>query len=162
MPVRGEDDAHLVRWLQPESVLRSDDVTDGPALFELAAAEIASRHGLEAAPIARALARREQCGSTALGDRFAIPHARIAGIAEPLTLLIRLDRGIDFDAPDGHPVEFFLFIMVPLADQNAHLQLLAAIAQVFSNREFRRALDAATDVPAMVELLKTEIADLAR
>ena len=162
MPVSGEDDPHLARWLQPEGVLCDVDVESTAALFELAANEIARRHGLEAAPIARALARREQTGSTSLGDGFAIPHARISGIAEPLTLLIRLGKGIDFQAPDGVPVELFLFIVVPLADQHAHLQLLAAIATVFSNREFRRAIDVATDASAMGELLKAGIARIAR
>ncbi|MCK9688032.1 PTS sugar transporter subunit IIA [Scleromatobacter humisilvae] len=162
MPVSGEDDPHLARWLQPESVLCDVDVQDATALFDLASKEIARRHGLEPAPIARALARREQTGSTSLGNGFAIPHARISGIAEPLTLLIRLDEGIAFDAPDGIPVELFLFIMVPLADQHAHLQLLAAIAHVFSNREFRRAFDVATDGPAMSGLLRAGIAGIAR
>ncbi len=162
MPVSGEDDPYLARWLQPESVLCDAVVDDTAALFDLAAKEIARRHGLDAAPIVRALGRREQTGSTSMGDGFAIPHARISGISEPLTLLIRLDRGIDFDAPDGIPVELFLFIMVPLADQHAHLQLLAAIAHVFSNREFRRAIDAAPDAPAMGELLKAGVARIAR
>ena len=162
MPVRGEDDPHLARWLQPESVLCDVDVKNTAALFDLAAKEIARRHGLEAAPIARALARREQTGSTSLGNGFAIPHARISGIAEPLTLLIRLDNGIAFDAPDGVPVGLFLFIMVPLADQHTHLQLLSAIAHVFSIREFRRAIDVATDASAMSELLRAGIAGIAR
>jgi PTS system nitrogen regulatory IIA component len=162
MPVNGEDDPHLARWLQPEGVLCDVDVKNTSALFALASLEIARRHGLEAAPIARALSRREQSESTALGDGFAIPHARISGIAEPLTLLIRLDKGIAFDAPDGVPVELFLFIMVPLADQHAHLQLLAAIAHVFSKREFRRAIGAAADASAMSELLRAGIARIAR
>ena len=161
MPVSGEDDPHLARWLQPEGVLCDIDVSNAAALFDIAAKEIARRHGLEAAPIARALSRREQAGSTSLGDGLAIPHARISGIAEPLTLLIRLDKGIAFDAPDGVPAGLFLFIMVPLADHHAHLQLLAAIAHVFSNREFRRAIDAATDASAISELLKAGLARIA-
>ena len=162
MPVSGEDDPYLARWLQPESVLCDVDVGGAVALFDLAATEIARMHGLDAAPIARALGRREQTGSTSLGNGFAIPHARISGISEPLTLLVRLDHGIDFDAPDKVPVDLFLFIMVPLADQHAHLQLLAAVAHVFSKREFRRAIDAAADAPAMGELLKAGIAHIIR
>ena len=162
MPVSGEDDPYLARWLQPEGVLCDVDAGNTSALFDLAAQEIARRHGLEAAPIVRALARREQTGSTSLGAGFAIPHARISGISEPLTMLIRLNSAIDFDAPDDLPVDLFLFIMVPLADQHAHLQLLAAIAHVFSNHKFRRAIDAAPDASAMGELLRAGIARIAR
>ena len=162
MPVTGEDDACLSRWLQPEKILYGAEASDIAGLFDIAAAEIARAHGLDAAPVSRALARREQAESTALGNGFAIPHARIAGIDEPLTLLIRLAKGIDARAPDGAAVDYFLFIMVPLDDQHAHLQLLAAVAQLFSDGRFRTALDAAPDAGAMADALKAGIARIAR
>jgi PTS system nitrogen regulatory IIA component len=162
MPVTGEDDACLSRWLQPEKILPEAEASDMAGLFDIAAAEIARTHGLDAGPVRRALERREQAESTALGNGFAIPHARIAGIDEPLTLLIRLAKGIDARAPDGAAVDYFLFIMVPLGDQHAHLQLLAAVAQLFSDGRFRTALDAAQDAEAMADALKAGIARIAK
>jgi hypothetical protein len=100
MPVTGEDDPHLTRWLQPEKVLFGADANDTAGLFDIAAQEIARIHAVDPAHVLRALTRREQAESTALGHRFAIPHARIAGIGEPVTLLIRLSEGIEFQAPD--------------------------------------------------------------
>jgi PTS system nitrogen regulatory IIA component len=161
MPVHGEDDPYLARWLQPEKILCDVEAADAAALFDIAAREISRRHALEAGPVLRALARREQAGSTALGNGFAIPHARIAGVDEPLTLLIRLARGIAFQAPDGGAVDLFLFIMVPLGDQHAHLQLLAAVAQLFSDSGFRRQLDAASDAEVMAQALTAGIARIA-
>jgi len=158
MPVHGEDDPHLTRWLQPEQILFGVEARDAAALFDIAAQEIAKIHGLDAGPVLRALARREQAESTALGNGFAIPHARIAGIEEPITLLVRLAEGIAFHAPDRAAVDLFVFIMVPLGDQHAHLELLAAIAQLFSDRQFRSQLDAATRAEAMAQALKAGIA----
>src|SRR5450631_504492 len=76
-----------------------------------------------------------QTGSTALGAGFAIPHARINGIARPLTLFMRTRLPVAFDAPDGKPVSDLLAIMVP-ADgaKEDHLQLLALVARLFSAR----------------------------
>jgi PTS system nitrogen regulatory IIA component len=158
MPVTGEDDAYLARWLQPEKILFGIDAVDTARLFDIAAQEIGRLHGIDPGPVLRALTRREQAESTALGNRFAIPHARIAGIGEPITLLIKLSQGIEFQAPDGAAVDLFLFIMVPLGDHHAHLQLLAAMAQLFSDVWFRSALAAASDADAMARTLKAGIA----
>lgn len=158
MPVTGEDDPYLARWLQPEKVLFGVDAKDTAGLFDIAAQEIARIHAVDPAHVLRALTRREQAESTALGNRFAIPHARIAGIGEPITLLIRLSEGIEFQAPDRATVDLFLFIMVPLGDHHAHLQLLAAMAQLFSDERFRSDLDAASNAEAMAQILKAGIA----
>jgi len=162
MPVTGEDDPHLARWLRPEKILFGVDARDTAALFDVAAQEIAKIHGLDAGPVLRALTRREQAESTALGHRFAIPHARIPGIEEPVTLLIRLARGIDFQAPDQVAVDLFLFILVPLGDPHAHLQLLAAMAQLFSDKAFRSTLDAAPDAGRAAQALEAGIARFER
>jgi len=62
----------------------------------------------------------------------------INGIERPLTLFIRSKWAIDFAAPDGKPVNCFLFILVPSGgDPEEHLQLLGLVAQMFSNPAFR-------------------------
>ena len=118
--------------------------------LELAAAAFGRSLGLDPDPIFRALWRRELVGSTALGCGIAIPHARIDGITEPTTLYLRAKWPIDFAAPDGKPVRHLLVIVVPTeGDADAHLQLLAAIAQRFTERTFRDRLTAADDAGAI-------------
>ena len=53
---------------------------------------------------------------------------------------------MDFEAPDGKPVSSLLVIMVP-ADgaTDDHLQLLALVAQAFSDPAFRSRLSAASN-----------------
>jgi nitrogen PTS system EIIA component len=125
------------------------------------AATIGGSHGLDPAPIFRALWRREQAESTALGDGFAIPHARISGIARPLTLFMRTKLGIAFGAPDGKPVSDLLAIMVP-ADgaKDDHLQLLALVARLFSDRGFRIKLDSAPNATATADTFRAGVAQV--
>jgi len=107
------------------------------------------------------LCRREQAGSTGLGGGFAIPHARISGIARPLTLFIRTKLGIEFDALDGKPVSQLLAIMVPVdGAKDDHLQLLALVARLFSDHEFRKQLDGASDATAAALAFRAGIANL--
>lgn len=133
------------RRLCPQEVVLDVDAGDARRVVQAAAEFLGHVHGLPSAPIARALWRREQVGSTALGQGVAIPHARIAGISGPLTLFMRTRHAVAFGAPDGKPVVNFLVIMVPEnGDTDEHLQLLAAVAQAFSDRGFRASLAAST------------------
>ena len=146
----GASQRKLTQWLQPQDIVLGVDVWDRRRALELASTRIGQANGLDPAPILRALWRREQIGSTALGLGIAIPHARIAGITRPLTLFMRPKMAMEFDAPDGKPVSNLLVIMVP-ADgaTDDHLQLLALVAQAFSDPVFRARLSAASS-PAEV------------
>lgn len=136
----------ITSWVQPEQVLLDVDVPDRGAVLRCIAEAIGRGHGLEAAPVCRALERREQAASTALGNGFALPHARIVGLERPLTLFLRTRQAIAFGAPDGQPVSDFLAIMVPAdGDRQDHLELLALIARLFSDPAFRVQLDSAPD-----------------
>ncbi len=155
------DITRIAAWLQPQDILLDVDVRDRPQAFEVMAAAIGGAHGLDPAPIFRALWRREQAKSTALGGGFAIPHARIFGIARPLTLYMRTKLAIEFDAPDRKPVSHLLAIMVP-ADgaKDDHLQLLALVARLFSDGGFRTWLDSALDATAAAAAFRAGIAQV--
>jgi PTS system nitrogen regulatory IIA component len=155
------DIMRIASWLQPQDILLGVDARDRMQALEIMAATVGRVHGLEQAPIFRALWRREQAGSTGLGGGFAIPHARTGGIARPLTLFVRTKLGIEFDAPDGKPVSQLLMIMAPTdGAKDDHLQLLALVARLFSDRGFRTQLDAASDATAAVAAFRAGIARL--
>ncbi len=134
-------------WLEPQKILLDIELRHRWHALEWAAATIARMHRLDPAPILRALRRRELVGSTALGCGVAIPHARIDGIERPLTLFVRPRWAIDFAAPDGKPVSSILVIMVPSdGDTDDHLQLLALVAQSFSDPAFRSRIAGSNDI----------------
>lgn len=135
----------IAGWLCPREVVVDLDVPDKEGVLKAAAAIIGRLHQVDPAPVFRALSRREQVGSTAIGQGIAIPHARINGIERPLTLYIRPRHALPFAATDGKPVNSILVIIVP-ADGAAddHLELLALVAEMFSDSAFRRRLAAAT------------------
>ena len=98
---RGRAVARRREWLRPQSVLLDVDASDGKRVLRLAANHFASGNALDPDVVFRALCRREQVGSTALGTGIAIPHARIPWISRPLTLFMRIREAVAFDAPDG-------------------------------------------------------------
>ena len=146
----------VASWLQPEEIVLDTELRGRRQVLEAAADAVARRHGLDAAPIFRALWRRELVGSTALGQGVAIPHARVDGIDRPVTVFLRPRLAVDFGAPDGKPVRCILAILVPTnGDTDDHLALLARVAEMFADGEFRTRLANAGSVSEIADAFRS-------
>jgi PTS system nitrogen regulatory IIA component len=142
----------VTRFLSSDDIAVGLDVPDEKRALKEAALLVGRRYQINHAPIFRALWRREQIGSTALGHGIAIPHARIAGISEPIVAILRTKLPIRFGAPDHQPVSVLFVILVPEHANEEHLQILATVSEMFSDKTFRDRLGAATEPPAIQRL----------
>jgi PTS system nitrogen regulatory IIA component len=88
---------------------------------------------------------RERLGSTALGKGVAIPHARVSQCEVTLAAFLQLEEGIDYDAMDKQPVDLLFALVVPESATDEHLEILAQLAAMFSEAEFREQLRNTTD-----------------
>jgi nitrogen PTS system EIIA component len=148
--VRTGDSDPVQPSLVPQVVALDLDVRGKIALLEAAAKLLEPSCRCGAEPIFRALHRREQAGSTGVGHGLAIPHGRIPGIEQPLTLFVRTRSPIRFGAPDGKPVPEFFVILVPAeGPPETHLQLLCGVAELFSQPAFRATLAGAANAAAV-------------
>lgn len=137
--------------LSPGDVLLDVDAASRDALLARAAAHLADRCALPRRTIFDSLVARERLGSTALGHGVALPHARMASLAQAYVLFLRTREAIDFDAPDRRPVSLFLVLLIP-RDSEHHLELMACAAQQLGDRAFRRELKSATDAAHVAAL----------
>jgi len=136
----------VTQWLCPQEVELDLDVPSKWEALRAVSAGLERSHRLSAPGVFRALWRRETAASTGVGNGFAIPHARITGIAEPVTAYVRTKAPLRFAAPDGKPVSELFVILVPADGANEkHLQLLALVAEAFLDRKFRARLAAASN-----------------
>lgn len=103
-------------------------------LAELLAKQVNSDQSLE---IFQQLTEREKLGSTALGHGIALPHARTESCEQAVGAFIKLKQGIDFDSPDDIPTDLLFALMVPEHHTDEHLQILAGLASLFNDRQFR-------------------------
>jgi mannitol/fructose-specific phosphotransferase system IIA component (Ntr-type) len=74
---------------------------------------------------------REQVAATGIGNGVALPHARVAGLTQPLVVVGVSDAGLDFDAPDGQLAHIVLLLLTPAESPTAQLDLSANIAELF-------------------------------
>jgi len=98
--------------------------------------------GVDPTDIFHQLIERERLGSTGLGHGVALPHGRLQSDMQKGTFdislgcFIKLEQGVDFDSPDRKPADLLFGLLVPEHCTDEHLQILAALAKMFSDTEF--------------------------
>lgn len=139
--------------LPPAQVQVSVDATSKKRAFEEAGLLFETLHGLNRALITDSLFARERLGSTGLGHGVAIPHGRIKGLKQPLAAVFQLASPIGFDAPDEQPVQLMIFLLVPEAATQKHLEILSEIAELLSDSALREQMKASTDASLLHGLI---------
>lgn len=139
--------------LPAEQVLVHVDATSKKRAFEEAGLLFETQHGLNRALITDSLFARERLGSTGLGHGVAIPHGRIKGLKQPLAAVFQLLNPIGFDAPDELPVTLMIFLLVPEAATQKHLEILSEIAELLSDSGLREQMKTSDQAAALHALI---------
>lgn len=136
----------LISQLLPlTNVVVNLEASSKKRVFEQAGLLFENNQGIGRSTVFDSLFARERLGSTGLGQGIAIPHGRIKGLEDAAGAFLRLATPVQFDAPDGRPVSMLFVLLVPEQANETHLQLLSELAQMFSDRDFREALQNAAD-----------------
>lgn len=143
----------LASILSPAQVLAQVEVTSKKRAFEEVGLLFENLHGLNRALVTDSLFSRERLGSTGLGHGVAIPHGRIKGLKSPLAAVLQLSRAIGFDAPDDQVVNLLIFLLVPEAATQKHLEILSEIAELLSDADLREKLASSTDSQQLHRLI---------
>jgi mannitol/fructose-specific phosphotransferase system IIA component (Ntr-type) len=101
-------------------------------------AEKEAMNSTEAGRIEAEILDRESLTPTAIGNGVAIPHARVQQVDHVRAVLGRSAVGIDWDAPDGHPVHLVFQFISPKIGIQIHTDMLTKIAQLASEQEFNQ------------------------
>jgi nitrogen PTS system EIIA component len=76
-----------------------------------------------------ALLKREELGSTGVGNGVALPHVRLELVKKPFGIMARLRHPIDFDAVDGQLVDLVCLVLLSKDNEAAQLNALAGVAR---------------------------------
>ena len=122
--------------LIPERTLCGVSTGSKKAALEIMSSLIASADSsLTQTEVFNSLISREKLGSTGLGNGIALPHGRLKHSQNTLGAFVRLQTGIDYDAIDMKPVDLLFALLVPEESTQEHLNILARLAEMFSNKE---------------------------
>ena len=143
----------LASILPASQVLVGVEATSKKRAFEEAGLLFENLHGRSRALITDSLFARERLGSTGLGHGVAIPHGRIKGLKAPMAAVLQLAQPIGFDAPDEQPVGLLIFLLVPEAATQKHLEILSEIAELLSDADLRERIKSAASVDELHGLI---------
>jgi PTS system nitrogen regulatory IIA component len=140
-------------FLSPEDVLVGVRASDKARLLEQLSTRAAAAVGLVADDVVHEVAKREDLGSTGVGNGVALPHARLHGLAAPFGLLARLSHPIDFDAIDGEPVDVVFLLLLPEAGDACKGNALACVARALRQAETLREIRGASNREALLQTI---------
>ncbi len=105
------DEANL---LKPTSVRCETRVGSKKHALEILSELLAdAAGGPTAVQVLEGLVSRERLGSTSLGRNVAMPHTKQPGVHNKVAAVLKLGEPLEFDAPDGEPVDLLFGLLVP-------------------------------------------------
>ncbi|MFZ6646588.1 PTS sugar transporter subunit IIA [Undibacterium sp. TJN25] len=140
---------NIAKILPLGNVLLDLEVSSKKRAFEQAGLLFENNCSIARSVVSDNLFARERLGSTGLGHGVAIPHGRIKGLKAPIAAFVRLAEPIQFESPDGEPVNLLIFLLMPDNVTQQHLEILSEIAEMLSNEAFRALLSSEPDAAAV-------------
>ena len=104
--------------------------------------------------IVTAILKREELGSTGIGNGIAVPHTKHPSVDNLVATIAIAPEGIDFASLDGESV-FILFLLISPPDRPGdHLRALETISRHLRNENFCNFLKQSKSAEQVMDLLK--------
>ena len=129
----------LTEFVIKDAILPSLKATSKEEVIREMVAHLKGAGALKAADesaVVAAILKREELGSTGIGNGVAVPHTKHASV-EKLSAMVAISRtGVDFSSLDGEDV-FILFLLVSPPDRPGdHLRGLENISRHLRGQDF--------------------------
>jgi len=143
----------LIELIDSDSVVANLRVTSKKqALQDLArrAGEITS---IDERKIFDVLMERERLGTTGVGSGIAIPHGKLSELEKIRGIFARLEKPVDFQAIDDHPVDLIFVLLAPEGAGADHLKALARVSRLLRDDDICKNLRATAASDALFGIL---------
>ncbi len=138
-----------------EHILLDIKVDSKETLFDLISEKLEKLHRITSKDSFKyALLNREKEISTAVGDGFAIPHAKDISVLFPTLLYIRLSSPLSYDAFDQKDVNHIFAIAMPNTYHKEHLALLSKIALFLLEEKNKKLINTSKDLNDLDLMIK--------
>jgi len=97
---------------------------------------------------------RERLGSSYVGKRLAIPHARLSRLAQPMVIVARMKNPIPAPVP-GEDINLLFILLTPADTPRIHQILLSHIAGIFESDFLEGRLEDATTPAELHNIIVT-------
>lgn len=101
----------------------------------------------------QAVLKREEEGTTGIGEGVAIPHAKTNAVLNPGLAAMTFAEGVEFESLDGQPVRLVFMIGAPDTKDNVHLEVLSRLSMLLMDQRFREHLLHAKSPDAFLKVI---------
>lgn len=98
------------------------------------------------------IVKREEGGSTAIGEGIAIPHAKNKAVTKAGLAAMTVPEGVDYDSLDGQPTNLIFMIAAPEGGSDVHLEVLSRLSMLLIDEDFRKELLASKNVEEFLKV----------
>ena len=103
-----------------------------------------------------AIIKRENTGSTGIGQGVAIPHAKSENVSKIVASLGISRTGVEFNSLDGEPAYIIFLMLAPPESVSEHLQAIAKVSRLLKDKFFRQSLKDARRSREVIKMIKEE------
>ena len=144
----------LNKWIFEQTIQLQDSVENWPQALEICARPLLKMNVIAPEYITAIVEQHQKLGPYyVLAPGLAMPHARPEEGAKGLGLsLLKLKKGISFGAGEFDPVDVIVMLAAP--DKHSHIEMISALAELFSSDEDMAQLHVATpreEIKAIIE-----------
>lgn len=97
--------------------------------------------------------KREEEGSTGVGEGIAIPHGKGNCVTEPGLVAMVVPEGVGYNALDGKPVNLLFMIAAPDTNSNLYLDVLSRLSTMLMDADFKNKLISAKSKKEFLEII---------
>lgn len=97
--------------------------------------------------------KRENQGTTGIGEGIAIPHAKTSAVKNACLSAGVSKNGINYESLDGSDAQLFFMIGAPEGANNIHLDVLARLSTLLMDENFRKSLISAKSPGDFISLI---------
>ncbi|MEB7498774.1 PTS sugar transporter subunit IIA [Leclercia pneumoniae] len=144
----------LNKWIFEQTIQLQDSVENWPQALEICARPLLKMNVIAPEYITAIVEQHQKLGPYyVLAPGLAMPHARPEEGTKGLGLsLLKLKEGISFGAGEFDPVNVIVMLAAP--DKHSHIEMISALAELFSSDEDMAQLHVATtreEIKAIIE-----------
>jgi len=133
------------KYILPEHIFLDAPLPDKASVFHFVAKTLAHCGAIgDAAMLCAGMQMREETMSTGIGRGIGIPHTVSQEAKDPVVILIRAAKPIDYESLDKLPVDIVMALVVPVNQTDLHLRMLAGISRLCNQPDFLKTVRKAT------------------
>ncbi|GIX03192.1 MAG: PTS fructose transporter subunit IIA [Planctomycetaceae bacterium] len=147
----------LSEFVSAEAIIPNLQVETKESAIRAMVSSLARAKGISAQDeegIVTAILKREELGSTGIGNGVAVPHTKHPSVDKLIATVALAKEGVDFASLDGEPVYILFLLVSPPTHPGEHLRALESITKHLRNQNFCRFLRQANTAQAVMDLLR--------